>query len=168
MPIYEYACENCGHQLEAFQGIKDAPLVTCEQCQQPTLVKLVSAAGFRLKGGGWYETDFKSNQDKKRNLANNDSAAPSADTESSSIASKKNLANKEVGSSSTSDSSNTSGSGAANAGSSNAGSGSAAAAGSSSSSNSGTGSSSSSAGSSTNASSSASVGSGSSSNNSKK
>lgn len=73
MPIYEYACGNCGHQFETLQGIKDAPLVNCEQCHQPTLVKLVSAAGFRLKGGGWYETDFKSGTDKKRNLTSDDS-----------------------------------------------------------------------------------------------
>ncbi|MEA3277674.1 MAG: FmdB family zinc ribbon protein [Pseudomonadota bacterium] len=66
MPIYEYRCENCGHEMDALQKLSDAPLVDCPQCGQPALKKLISAAGFRLKGGGWYETDFKSG--KKKNL----------------------------------------------------------------------------------------------------
>lgn len=69
MPIYEYQCKSCGHTLEAFQKISDAPLTGCPACGQPELAKLVSAAGFRLKGGGWYETDFKGSKDKKKNLA---------------------------------------------------------------------------------------------------
>jgi putative FmdB family regulatory protein len=60
MPIYEYECRNCGHHLEALQKVSEAPLKKCPECGKPTLQKLVSAAGFRLKGGGWYETDFKS------------------------------------------------------------------------------------------------------------
>ncbi len=67
MPIYEYRCESCGHELEKLQRISDAPLTDCPDCGQPALKKLISAAGFRLKGGGWYETDFKS--DNRRNLA---------------------------------------------------------------------------------------------------
>lgn len=59
MPIYEYHCEHCDHHSEILQGINDAALMHCEQCQQDTLKRLVSASGFRLKGGGWYETDFK-------------------------------------------------------------------------------------------------------------
>ncbi len=66
MPFYEYRCEKCGKQMEALQKISDAPLVDCPECGQPALKKLVSAAGFRLKGGGWYETDFKGG--KKKNL----------------------------------------------------------------------------------------------------
>lgn len=66
MPFYEYRCENCGHDMEALQRISDEPLVDCPECGQPALKKLVSAAGFRLKGGGWYETDFKGG--KKKNL----------------------------------------------------------------------------------------------------
>jgi putative FmdB family regulatory protein len=66
MPIYEYLCEACGHQQESLQKISDKPLTDCEACQQTTLKKLISAAGFRLSGGGWYETDFKSS--KKKNL----------------------------------------------------------------------------------------------------
>ncbi|MGD8429491.1 MAG: zinc ribbon domain-containing protein [Ectothiorhodospiraceae bacterium] len=67
MPIYEYACQSCGHELEALQSISDEPLTECPQCGEPQLRKLISAAAFRLKGGGWYETDFK--KDKRRNLA---------------------------------------------------------------------------------------------------
>ncbi len=67
MPIYEYRCNSCGHELEKIQKMSDAPLIDCPACGQPALKKLVSAAAFRLKGGGWYETDFK--KDGKRNLA---------------------------------------------------------------------------------------------------
>jgi len=59
MPIYEYRCESCGHELEALQKMNDAPLSDCPACHKAGLRKLVSAAGFRLKGSGWYETDFK-------------------------------------------------------------------------------------------------------------
>ena len=64
MPIYEYQCDHCGHKLEKLQKISDEPLKTCPQCGNHSLKKLVSAAAFRLKGGGWYETDFKTG-DKK-------------------------------------------------------------------------------------------------------
>lgn len=67
MPIYEYACEACGHAFEALQKVSDGPLKKCPECGKPRLKKLVSAPSFRLKGGGWYETDFKSG--KKKNLA---------------------------------------------------------------------------------------------------
>jgi len=66
MPIYEYRCSACGHELEKIQRMSDEPLTDCPECEQPALQRLVSAAGFRLKGGGWYETDFK--KDGKRNL----------------------------------------------------------------------------------------------------
>jgi putative FmdB family regulatory protein len=59
MPIYEYRCSSCGHELEALQKFSDAPLATCPSCHAATLVKLLSAAGFKLKGSGWYATDFK-------------------------------------------------------------------------------------------------------------
>ena len=59
MPIYEYRCTSCGHELEALQKIADAPLVACPSCKTDGLVKRVSAAGFQLKGSGWYATDFK-------------------------------------------------------------------------------------------------------------
>ena len=67
MPIYEYRCESCGHQLEALQKISDDPLTDCPQCENGGLRKLVSATAFRLSGSGWYETDFK--KSNKRNLA---------------------------------------------------------------------------------------------------
>lgn len=59
MPIYEYQCSSCGHQLEAMQKMSEAPLSDCPKCGQPQLKKLISAAGFQLKGTGWYATDFK-------------------------------------------------------------------------------------------------------------
>ena len=72
MPIYEYRCDNCGHELEAFQKLSENPLKTCPECNQDTLIKKVSAAGFRLKGSGWYETDFKKSGDKKKNIGSSD------------------------------------------------------------------------------------------------
>ncbi len=66
MPIYEYCCDACGHELEVMQKMSDAALTDCPECGKPALRKLISAAGFRLKGGGWYETDFKSGN--KRNV----------------------------------------------------------------------------------------------------
>ncbi|MCG8428972.1 MAG: zinc ribbon domain-containing protein [Chromatiales bacterium] len=66
MPIYEYRCDACGHELEKMQKMADAPLTDCPECGEEQLKKLISAAGFRLKGGGWYETDFKSGS--KKNL----------------------------------------------------------------------------------------------------
>ena len=67
MPIYEYQCQACGHQLEVLQKVSDTPLKKCPECGKSKLQKLLSAPSFRLKGGGWYETDFKSG--KKKNLA---------------------------------------------------------------------------------------------------
>ena len=77
MPIYEYQCAACGHQKEALQKLSDAPLVDCPNCQKPELKKMVSAAGFRLKGGGWYETDFKTGG--KKNLAGDTKGGSSSD-----------------------------------------------------------------------------------------
>lgn len=67
MPIYEYACAACDHRLEALQKMSDAPLAECPSCGKPGLQRLLSAPRFRLKGQGWYETDFKT--DKQRNIA---------------------------------------------------------------------------------------------------
>lgn len=75
MPIYEYQCKSCGHELEAIQKLSDDPLKECPACGDLELTKLISAAGFRLKGGGWYETDFKSGKDKKKNLAGGESVS---------------------------------------------------------------------------------------------
>ena len=68
MPIYEYRCESCGHELDALQKLSEPPLRDCPDCRAPSLRRLISPASFRLKGGGWYETDFKSDKEKKRNL----------------------------------------------------------------------------------------------------
>ena len=68
MPIYEYRCAACGHYLDALQKMSDAPLRKCPECGKSQLRRLVSAPQFRLKGSGWYETDFKGDSEKKRNL----------------------------------------------------------------------------------------------------
>ncbi len=78
MPFYEYQCKSCGHHLEAMQKVNDPPLKKCPQCGKSQLVKLISAPVFRLKGSGWYETDFKSDQEGKRNLAVEKDEAPAA------------------------------------------------------------------------------------------
>ena len=59
MPIYEYRCDSCGIRQEVLQKLSDAPLTDCPSCGQPSMRKLVSAAGFQLKGSGWYATDFR-------------------------------------------------------------------------------------------------------------
>ena len=76
MPIYEYRCESCSHKLEKLQRMSDGNLVDCPECKQPALKRLVSASAFRLKGSGWYETDFK--QDNKRNLADSSDKSSSS------------------------------------------------------------------------------------------
>ena len=65
MPIYEYRCGACGHELEVLQKLSDEPLSVCPACEASALTKLVSAAGFQLKGSGWYVTDFKDSGKKK-------------------------------------------------------------------------------------------------------
>jgi len=82
MPIYEYQCGSCGHELEKIQRMSDEPLKDCPDCGEVELRRLVSAAGFRLKGGGWYETDFK--KGSKKNLH----ASHSSDKSSGSSAAK--------------------------------------------------------------------------------
>ena len=64
MPIYEYQCQSCGHEHEALQKMSAEPLIHCPACSEPELKKKISAAGFRLKGSGWYETDFKGGNKK--------------------------------------------------------------------------------------------------------
>jgi putative FmdB family regulatory protein len=77
MPIYEYVCDACGHNLEAIQKITEDRLVYCPSCEKDALRKKISAPGFRLKGGGWYETDFKSGQ--KKNISASDSKSTDTD-----------------------------------------------------------------------------------------
>jgi len=69
MPFYEYECAKCGYHDEVLQKISDKPLTKCPNCGKQGLRKLMSAPVFRLKGSGWYETDFKSDKENKRNLA---------------------------------------------------------------------------------------------------
>ncbi len=72
MPIYEYQCEHCEHKMEVIQKMSDKPLKDCPECKQETLRKLVSAAAFKLKGDGWYETDFKDQKPKKKDASGKD------------------------------------------------------------------------------------------------
>ena len=75
MPIYEYQCNSCGNRLEALQGLHDAPLMDCPECGKPALSKMISAAGFQLKGGGWYQTDYKAKD--RKSSSESDEATPS-------------------------------------------------------------------------------------------
>jgi len=77
MPIYEYKCEACDHRMEAIQKMADDPLSVCPECDAPKLKKLMSAVAFRLKGSGWYETDFKAGD--KKNLADSTENKPKTD-----------------------------------------------------------------------------------------
>ncbi len=80
MPFYEYECPKCGYHDEVLQKINDKPLTKCPSCGKKGLRKLMSAPVFRLKGSGWYETDFKSDKENKRNLAGADKDEAKAET----------------------------------------------------------------------------------------
>lgn len=108
MPIYEYQCEACEHKLEKIQKMSDALLVDCPLCHEPKLKKLVSAAAFRLKGKGWYETDFKTGS--KKNVADGGSSSNSSDSGSSDSGS----SSKSESKSSSSDSSKSNGTSTSN------------------------------------------------------
>jgi len=97
MPIYEYRCSACGHHLEALQKMAEGPLRKCPECGKSQLKRLVSAPQFRLKGSGWYETDFKNKSETKRNLvehAGSDSAETASDKSTDTVA--KDAADKAV------------------------------------------------------------------------
>ena len=83
MPFYEYLCKSCGHELEAMQKVSDSPLKKCPDCGKPQLERLMSAPVFRLKGGGWYETDFKGDKDSQRNIADRPEAESAKDAKES-------------------------------------------------------------------------------------
>jgi putative FmdB family regulatory protein len=87
MPFYEYQCSACKHHTEVLQKISDAPLKKCPNCGKQTLQRLISAPVFRLKGGGWYETDFKSDSETKRNLVGKEEAESKSDSDAKSSAS---------------------------------------------------------------------------------
>jgi len=83
MPIYEFECSACGHRFDRLQKLSDSDPTVCPTCAAPQLRRRVSAPSFRLAGSGWYETDFKKDGDKKRNLADStggDAPKPVADT----------------------------------------------------------------------------------------
>jgi len=75
VPIYEYQCISCEHKFEKIQKVSDNPLVTCPSCDEDSLRKLVSAASFRLKGTGWYETDFKKKPEKDQDKTKKETTA---------------------------------------------------------------------------------------------
>ena len=87
MPIYDYKCSNCGQELEIIQKFSDKPKILCPNCGEESLTKLISAPSFRLKGGGWYETDFKTGQ--KKNLVSNDKESTIKSSQNSGSDSKK-------------------------------------------------------------------------------
>ena len=85
MPIYEYRCGSCGHQQEFLLKVSDAPLTVCTKCGKPTFSKMVTAAGFQLKGSGWYATDFKNSGAKpasKASAASESGDKPATETKS--------------------------------------------------------------------------------------
>lgn len=88
MPFYEYECGACKHHTEVLQKISDAPLKKCPSCGKQTLKRLISAPVFRLKGGGWYETDFKSDNETKRNIAGREEGESKAEEAKSETAAK--------------------------------------------------------------------------------
>jgi putative FmdB family regulatory protein len=87
MPIYDYKCSNCGQELEIIQKFSDKPKTLCPNCGEESLTKLISAPSFRLKGGGWYETDFKTGQ--KKNLVSDDKESTNKSSQNSGSDSKK-------------------------------------------------------------------------------
>ena len=111
MPIYEYQCQGCAHEFETIQKISEAPLTTCPSCGKDLLKKKISAVAFRLKGGGWYETDFKSG-DKRNVIGRDDGESKGVDTPTGSDSKSDS---KDVGTSKTSgeSTSNAAGNGAA-------------------------------------------------------
>src|SRR5687767_83168 len=96
MPIYEYRCGACGHHLEVLQKMADAPLRKCPECGKSQLKRLVSAPQFRLKGSGWYETDFKNKSETKRNLVEQAGAGSSEAADKSTDTAAKDEAGKVV------------------------------------------------------------------------
>jgi len=82
MPIYAFECAECGHAFDRLQKLSDPDPETCPSCGRPAVKRQVTAPSFRLAGGGWYETDFKKDGDKKRNLADGGGAAASSSGDS--------------------------------------------------------------------------------------
>ncbi len=110
MPIYEYQCSRCGHQLEAFQNMSEPPLTECPNCHQQALNKLVSAGGFQLKGTGWYKTDYSvkgkakptTETENKSDSGGTEKKAPDTDTKAKDSSSDKSKSSSTSSSSSSS------------------------------------------------------------------
>ena len=98
MPIYEYECQACGYRHEALQKVSDDPLTECPSCHKNELKKLVSAAGFRLSGSGWYETDFKSSNKKNLSQKDSEKTKKESNKSTSDTSSKKSDVKKSAGS----------------------------------------------------------------------
>ena len=101
MPIYEYRCEACGHQEEFLQRVSEPPLTECPVCRKPTFHKLLSAAGFQLKGSGWYATDFKNKtskpaEKKAEDRSDEKSASPKTETKTDAKPEKKTESKSEA------------------------------------------------------------------------
>lgn len=82
MPIYAFACDHCGHHFDRLQKLSDPDPTVCPECGQASVRRQLTAPQFRLAGGGWYETDFKKDGDRKRNLVDKGDSAPKAETKS--------------------------------------------------------------------------------------
>ena len=80
MPIYAFQCQACGHHFDRLQKLSDPDPTDCPECAQAAVSRKLTAPSFRLAGGGWYETDFKKDGDKKRNLVEKAESAPKAET----------------------------------------------------------------------------------------
>lgn len=93
MPLYDYQCSACGHEMEVLQKMSDSPLTDCPKCKAATLKKKVTAAAFRLSGSGWYETDFK--QDNKKNLAEKGDGKPESKKETPAVSKPESTAAKD-------------------------------------------------------------------------
>lgn len=101
MPIYEYRCEQCGHEFEKLQKVSEqGKIQVCLECGAEAAKQLISKVGFRLKGQGWYETDFKSDKEKKKNLATDstNTNASSSETKTASKSSSNTSDSKSSGS----------------------------------------------------------------------
>jgi len=94
MPIYEYVCSDCAHEFETLQKMSAAPLSACPACEKPALKKKISAPGFRLSGSGWYETDFKSGN--QRNLAKSENSDKESSKKAENKSKKDSSAGKEA------------------------------------------------------------------------
>jgi putative FmdB family regulatory protein len=97
MPIYEYRCESCGHQQEFLQKVGDAPVTVCTQCGKPSFSKMVTAAGFQLKGSGWYVTDYGGKSDKSKDDGGAEKGSSEKDRSEKASSEKKDSTAKEDG-----------------------------------------------------------------------